>query len=92
MEELRRRASGAEALRMGARDLLRLGILGGVVPEPEGGAHKAPEVAAARLREAVAAPLAAPARLSPAELVEHWHARFRHYGAGLDDARAEGTA
>ncbi|MFB8028028.1 MULTISPECIES: acetyl-CoA carboxylase carboxyl transferase subunit alpha [unclassified Streptomyces] len=81
----------AEALRMGARDLLRLGIVDGVVPEPEGGAQKAPERAAARLREAVVARLAALTRLGPAELVEHRYARFRHYSAGLDDARAEGT-
>ena len=43
------------ALRMGARDLLRLGIVDGVLPEPAEGAHTDHLEAAQRLRIAVAA-------------------------------------
>ena len=39
----------AAALRMTATDLLRMGLIDGIVPEPEGGAHLDPEVAIADL-------------------------------------------
>lgn len=48
----------AEALRLTAPDLMRLGIVDGVVPEPEGGAHVAPAAMAASLRAALARSLA----------------------------------
>src|SRR5690606_23741964 len=35
----------AEALRLTAEDLLKLGVIDGVIPEPLGGAHRAPEEA-----------------------------------------------
>jgi acetyl-CoA carboxylase carboxyl transferase subunit alpha len=43
----------AEALKLTAQDLLRLGIIDGIVPEPLGGAHRAPEHAIAALGDAI---------------------------------------
>src|SRR5213082_2880722 len=43
----------AEALQLTAQDLLRLGVIDRIVPEPLGGAHRAPSEAIAQFGEAV---------------------------------------
>jgi acetyl-CoA carboxylase carboxyl transferase subunit alpha len=43
----------AEALRLTAQEMLRLGVIDQIVAEPLGGAHRAPQEAIARLGEAV---------------------------------------
>jgi acetyl-CoA carboxylase carboxyl transferase subunit alpha len=43
----------AEALRLTAQDLLRLGVIDGIVAEPLGGAHRAPKEAIDKLGEAI---------------------------------------
>ena len=43
----------AEALRLTAQDMLRLGVVDRIVPEPLGGAHRAPREAISRLGEAI---------------------------------------
>ncbi len=54
----------AKALRITSPDLLRLGVMDAVVPEPEGGAQADPPAAGANLKAAIVASLAraAPAR------------------------------
>ena len=49
----------AEALKLTAEDLLRLGVIDQVVPEPVGGAHRAPDQAIAAMGDALEAALAA---------------------------------
>jgi acetyl-CoA carboxylase carboxyl transferase alpha subunit len=71
----------AQALRLNARDLLRLGVVDGVVPEPDGGVDAEPLVAAARLRDAVGLALAELAPLGATELTADRRARFRRFGA-----------
>jgi acetyl-CoA carboxylase carboxyl transferase subunit alpha len=43
----------AEALRLTAQEMLHLGVIDGIVAEPLGGAHRAPQEAIARLGEAI---------------------------------------
>jgi len=43
----------AEALRLTAQDMLRLGVIDQIVAEPLGGAHRVPQEAGARLGEAI---------------------------------------
>jgi acetyl-CoA carboxylase carboxyl transferase subunit alpha len=43
----------AESLKLTAPDLLRLGVIDGVIPEPVGGAHRGPAAAADNLKRAV---------------------------------------
>src|SRR5580700_1108218 len=43
----------AEALRLTAQEMLQLGVIDGIVAEPLGGAHRAPQEAMARLGEAI---------------------------------------
>ncbi|GAA0525882.1 hypothetical protein GCM10010172_02960 [Paractinoplanes ferrugineus] len=77
----------ARALRIGAADLLRYGIVDGVVPEPGDGAHTDPAATAALVRSAVAAELADLSSRSGADLISERRRRFRRYGV---DNPAEG--
>jgi acetyl-CoA carboxylase carboxyl transferase subunit alpha len=70
----------AEALRITAVDLDRLGIVDGVLPEPVGGAHRDPDATAATLKSALIRHLDALAGLSPDALREQRLAKFRAMG------------
>jgi acetyl-CoA carboxylase carboxyl transferase subunit alpha len=71
-------AEAAEALKLTAADIHRLGIADEVVPEPPGGAHRDFKQAAALLGPVIARHLAELSSLSTAELLE---ARYRKYRA-----------
>ncbi|GII80972.1 hypothetical protein Sru01_59540 [Sphaerisporangium rufum] len=71
----------AAALRVDARELLRLGLIDGVVPEPDGGAHTDPARAAAHLRAAITSALAELVPVDGAQLVRDRRAKFRRHGA-----------
>ena len=70
----------ATALRIDAQGLLDLGVVDGIVPEPDGGARVTDPEAAETLRAAIVAALARLLTLAPEELVERRHARFRRFG------------
>lgn len=70
----------AEALQLTAPDLLRLGIVEDIIPEPLGGAHLDPEAAAAALEDALDRHLRELRRLSADELIAQRSARFRALG------------
>lgn len=70
----------AQALKLSAPDLLRLGIIDEVIPEPLGGAHNDHEVAAASLKQAVLGALAALKPLSTEQLLNERYEKFRKLG------------
>jgi len=70
----------AAALRVTAEDLLQLGLIDGIVPEPAGGAHEDPAAAAESLRLELSSRLSELIRMTPNELVEHRYAKFRRMG------------
>ncbi len=70
----------AASLRLTAEDLLELGLVDVVVPEPPGGAHEDPKAAADFLREHLRRELDRLAGLTCAELVEHRYGKFRKMG------------
>ncbi len=70
----------AAALKLTAPDLLKLGIVDGIIPEPEGGAHLDPDMAADALRETLRHALAELTKLSSKELINHRYAKFRRMG------------
>jgi acetyl-CoA carboxylase carboxyl transferase subunit alpha len=76
-------ARAASALRLSADDLMEFGIIDEVVPEPDGGAHNAPERAAELLGDAIARHLDALAGLSPAELRQRRDRKFAAMGAAF---------
>ncbi|MFF3763844.1 acetyl-CoA carboxylase, carboxyltransferase subunit beta [Streptomyces sp. NPDC001922] len=82
--------AAAAALRLDARELLRLGVVDGVVPEPPGGAHRDHAGAAALLRDAVDAAVDDLVRRAPGRLLRDRRRRFQRFGDGA--APAEGAA
>ena len=70
----------AEALKLGAADLERLGVVDEVIPEPLGGAHHDPAQAAQALKYALQKHLNDLLALSPAELRDSRYERYRHIG------------
>ena len=67
-------------MKLTAADLLELGVIDGVVPEPEGGAHLAPQVLYRELDAALARELDALSRLSPSALAAGRYKKFRKMG------------
>jgi acyl-CoA carboxylase subunit beta len=71
----------ARVLRITSPELLRLGVMDAVVPEPAGGAQLDPPVAGANLRAALVASLADLLPLTVDELLAQRYQRFRKFGA-----------
>jgi acetyl-CoA carboxylase carboxyl transferase alpha subunit/acetyl-CoA carboxylase carboxyl transferase beta subunit len=71
----------AAALRITAPDLLRLGVMDAVVPEPPEGAHTDHNATAANLKTALVETLRELLPLGPEELLEKRYDRFRRFGA-----------
>src|SRR5713226_301129 len=75
-----RAEEAAAALKLTAPDLLQLGLIDGIIPEPPEGAHVDPDGAAAALRDTLRAALDQLEALSPQELIEQRYAKFRAMG------------
>src|SRR3984893_15015372 len=70
----------AEALKLTAQDLLRLGVIDEIVNEPEGGAHRDYEVAAANLGSALRQNLGRLVTSPIADLLKKRYRKFRALG------------
>jgi acetyl-CoA carboxylase carboxyl transferase subunit alpha len=70
----------AEALKATAKDLLALGVVDAIVPEPLGGAHRDAQAAARNLGQAVGAAFAELERLPMERLLEERYQKFRAMG------------
>ncbi len=68
------------ALKITAHDLLRLGVIDAVVPEPDGGAHLDHAAAASTLRQYLIAILRDLRRLPQSKLLARRYAKYRHIG------------
>jgi acetyl-CoA carboxylase carboxyl transferase subunit alpha len=75
-----RTPDAAEALKLTAPDLIGLGLIDGVVPEPRGGAHRDPEAAMQSVREAILRELAALTQVPTEQLLRRRREKFRHAG------------
>ena len=71
----------AASMKITAPDLLRLGVIDAIVPEPVGGAHRDWDATAALLREALRDHLGDLASKSGEALVAERHEKFRRMGA-----------
>jgi len=71
----------AAALKMTAEDMVKLGLVDGVVPEPAGGAHESYDEAARLLKERLLRTLEDLGKMSAAELVETRYQKFRKMGS-----------
>ncbi len=72
--------AAAEALKITAGDLLKLGAIDEIVKEPAGGAQKNHKTACANVKKAIVAALKELVKLPADELVEKRYAKIRAYG------------
>jgi acetyl-CoA carboxylase carboxyl transferase subunit alpha len=77
----------ARALRLASMDLLALGLIDGIIPEPAEGAHTDADKTAESVRETIHGALGELASRSPEELIEDRYQKFRQMGNFF----AEGT-
>ena len=79
-----RAQDAADALKLTAQDLQKLGVIDTIVSEPVGGAHRKPAETIKALGEAVSQAIAEFDGMSPAELRQHRRDKFLEIGrAGL---------
>ena len=76
----------ANALKLTAQDLLRLGLIDGIVPEPPEGAQTDPDRAAQSVRETLRGALEELRPLAPAQLVDQRYRKFRKMGSFFTEA------
>jgi acetyl-CoA carboxylase carboxyl transferase subunit alpha len=66
---------------MTAPDLLALGVVDEIIPEPPGGAHTDPDAACRRVGDVIERALQELSRLSNRELIARRYEKFRGLGA-----------
>lgn len=76
----------AATLKMTADDLLKLGVIDEVIPEPIGGAHRDPETAAKRIAKSLTTHLSQLMDLNTAQLLAGRDKKYRSMGVVLDPA------
>ena len=79
-KDRRHAAEAAEALKLTAQDLINLGVVDEIVPEPEGGAHRDHEKAAQTLGQALRSNLDRLSKIPITELLEARYRKFRRLG------------
>jgi acetyl-CoA carboxylase carboxyl transferase subunit alpha len=82
----------AEALKMTARDLLELGLVDEIVPEPEGGAHHDSALAASNLKSVLIRSLEELETQDVTTLLDARYEKFRRFGHFLENIEAEVAA
>ena len=83
-----RAPEAAESMRITAPDLLRLGVVDGIIPEPLGGAHRDWDGAGHEIRSAVRRALEELSTLTPVRVVEERQEKFRRMGAFEEESVA----
>ncbi len=78
-----RAQDAASAMKITAQDLMRLGVVDAIVPEPTGGAHREPAAAIAATGEAIAAALAELRGLDRSTIVRLRREKFSAIGRTL---------
>jgi acetyl-CoA carboxylase carboxyl transferase subunit alpha len=76
----------ASELKITAPDLLRLGVVDGVIDEPAGGAHRDHDVVARSVGDSIAAALDELSELTPGQLREQRYRRFRALGEFVENS------
>lgn len=70
----------AEAMKISAEDLQQLSVIDGIVPEPVGGAHRDPALAAERLGDAIESALSELSTMTPDQIRRHRRDKFLSIG------------
>jgi acetyl-CoA carboxylase carboxyl transferase subunit alpha len=85
-----RAPEAAAALKITAPDLLRLGLIDGIIPEPGEGAHTDPDAAAEAVRTTLRSSLAELSGLTPKQLIDDRYDKFRAMGSFFTEAVGAG--
>src|ERR1035438_25762 len=83
-----RAPEAAAALKITAPDLLRLGLIDGIIPEPGEGAHTDPDAAAEAVRTTLRSSLAELSGLTPKQLIDDRYDKFRQMGSFFTEPAA----
>src|SRR3954447_12039271 len=75
-----RKAEAAEAMKMTSPDLLALGVVDEIIPEPPGGAHTDPGATCHRVGDTIERALQDLSRISAKELIARRYEKFRGLG------------
>src|SRR5262245_49223034 len=78
--DAKRKVEAAEALKITAPDMLALGLIDAIVPEPTGGAHNNPDTATALVDQALSSALADIAALPSEARLKARYEKFRRMG------------
>jgi acetyl-CoA carboxylase carboxyl transferase subunit alpha len=70
----------AAALKLTSEDLLRLGLIDAIVPEPAGGAQEDPDATAGSVKAVLTSSLAELRKMSSNELIQQRYSKFRKMG------------
>ncbi len=87
-----KKPEAAEAMKMTATDLLRLGVIDEIVPEAPGGAHRDHDLTARNLGDALRRNLAELLLQSPQKLRDDRYQKFRGIGAFVESGAGPGGA
>ncbi|HOK23691.1 MAG TPA: acetyl-CoA carboxylase carboxyltransferase subunit alpha [Candidatus Hydrothermia bacterium] len=79
-----RSKDAAEALKLTAQDLFEFGIIDEIIPEPLGGAHRAPDVASRYLKEYLVKNLRLYENFDRKKVKDERHSKFRKFGVVIE--------
>ena len=85
-KDAQRAGEAAGLMKLTAPELLALGVIDDIIPEPEGGAHEAPAQTIREVDRALRRHLAALSKESGASLANQRYQKFRRMGAGKEEA------
>ncbi len=85
-----RAPEAAAALKITAPDLLNLGLIDGIIPEPGEGAHTDPDAAAEAVRITLRASLTELSRMTPKQLIDDRYDKFRKMGSFFTETAVVG--
>jgi acetyl-CoA carboxylase carboxyl transferase subunit alpha len=88
----RHAAEAAEALKLTARDLLKLEVVDEIIPEPEGGAHRDYDSVAANVGGALRHAVEQVSEIPIAELLEKRYQKFRRLGVFTEGKTVSASA
>ncbi len=80
----------AEVMKLTASDVLSMGVIDGLIPEPLGGAHRDPEAAAGSVRSRVVEAVDELSALSPEDLIDQRLEKYVAMGVFMDEGAVPG--
>ena len=86
---MRRKPLAAEALRLTAKDLLKLGVIDDIIPEPLGGAHRDQREMGNTLKSYLLRYLRELRNVPAEDLLEGRYQKFRRMGMFVEDLATE---